>query len=486
MSERSNGSTTSGIRSSTLLSSRGRPPILDRLSRNRLSLICYGAFSIAYLGLSWGSSPHVIDSFPDSPSYLAINFLGHAERLWTVPVIYSLGIASIGRVMLQTVIGLLSWTVLSVQLGKSIQTRLIRFGSQLWVLLLALTAPLLQWNRTILSESIAISLSLLLVACSLAFARRKDGRSLAALVLVLLLWAFVRQDQAIVTLAFLVIFAVLAWLGPNLRRLALFGLSAVAFISLWAVIATVNSSHTTVQYARLAQFVEWRAFTNPDEIKYLYKHGLPHNSVLKSPPPFTRSGEQENVNQFGDPYLGVLIELDPAFSHWARTQGENVLLGYTLTHPWPTVSEALVAAPQLMTMNPDYLFTPALPQWLSTLVYGNLSARVAQTASGAPRSSDPIFLLALLGISITCFSWSAFRGRFSSASVVGAFAIGLAAPWCVLIWNEDAGELPREFVVPAVFVHVALVVLLAGSLDTLFLSRRRGRRRSGSSTSGVP
>ena len=57
-----------------------------------MSIICYGAYAFAYLALSWGGgTPHVIDSYPDSQTYLPISFLGHAQRLWTVPLIYFVG-----------------------------------------------------------------------------------------------------------------------------------------------------------------------------------------------------------------------------------------------------------------------------------------------------------------------------------------------------------------------------------------------------------
>ena len=50
------------------------------------------------------TSPHVFDNFPDSHTYLTVSFLGHAERLWTIPVVYFFGASSAGRVILQIAI----------------------------------------------------------------------------------------------------------------------------------------------------------------------------------------------------------------------------------------------------------------------------------------------------------------------------------------------------------------------------------------------
>ncbi len=73
----------------------------------------------------------------------------------------------------------------------------------------------------------------------------------------------------------------------------------------------------------------------------------------------------------------------------------------------------------------------------------------------------------LLGVSVACFLWVALRRRLTPASLVGAVGVGLSILWSVLIWIEVAGELPREFLVPSVVVHILAIVLLAGSLDSL-------------------
>src|ERR1700733_10441607 len=82
------------------------------------SIICYSIYVITYLTLSWAATPHVFDQFPDSHTYLTISFLGHAERLWTIPVAYFAGGTSAGRVVLQTLIGVGCWVALSLQFAR--------------------------------------------------------------------------------------------------------------------------------------------------------------------------------------------------------------------------------------------------------------------------------------------------------------------------------------------------------------------------------
>ena len=103
--------------------------------KNWPSIFCYSVYVITYLTLSWAATPHVYDQFPDSPTYLTVSFLGHAERLWTIPVLYFFGGSSAGRVALQTLISVGSWVALSVQFAQVLRTRFIRRISQAFGLL---------------------------------------------------------------------------------------------------------------------------------------------------------------------------------------------------------------------------------------------------------------------------------------------------------------------------------------------------------------
>ena len=229
------------VHTSPVPDSRPRMPRLWG-RKSLLSLICYSVYVIAYTALSWTRSPHVFDNFPDSHTYLTISFLGHAERLWTIPVLYYFGGSSAGRVVLQTVIGAICWIALSVQLGKALRARIIRIIAQVLVLLISLCAPVIQWNRIVLSESIAISLTVILLAASLALSCRMDMRALAAFLFVVVLWTFTRQVQAFIVVALLIPFLFLAWRRPEARRLALIGGTAVVVIGGWGTLTSLQTS----------------------------------------------------------------------------------------------------------------------------------------------------------------------------------------------------------------------------------------------------
>ena len=404
------------------------------LTRNKANIVCYTVFSIAYVGLSSVSTPRVYANFPDSHTYIPVSFLGHAVRLWTIPVVYFFGGTSGGRVALQIAIGAACWIVLAVQVGRVLQVRIIRLVAQAVILLISLCAPVLQWNRIILSESLSISLTVLLLATSLALARRMDVRALSVFLVVVVLWTFTRQVQAFVVFALAIPFIVLAWKRSDLRRVALIGVLGIAVVGVWGTVTALQTSTvspgrlaaTNPSEVQLAGIVQFRAVDDHGEITYLHDHGLPYTSTLKSPPPFTTVGQPVNVTQFADPFAEYRLADDPAFKRWADQKGQSVYLKYLITHPWQAVSQPVIHAPQLITMNPDYIATPALPSWASMLIYGNLSSVAnPNTPSGAPRSSDPIYVIVLISVAAVLVVLAAVRRRFTRVIWVGISAMAL-------------------------------------------------------------
>jgi len=460
----------------------------ERLSvhENGVSLVIVAAFAVAYGALTFAATPHTIDTFPDSHTYLPVSFLGHAERLWAIPVIYYIAGNSVGRVVVQTIIGLVSWIVLAVQFGAVLQNRMIRYSAQIWLLLLALSAPVLQWNRIILSESLSISFTVLLFAAGLRLVRRTDVGSVALFLLAAILWTFSRQVDAFITAGLAVPIFVLAWRRPHSRRLAFWTALGVILIGIWGTVttfqtSTVSPGHlapTNPSEAQLAGIVQFRAATDPAELNYFRAHGLPETPALKIPPPFSTVGQPVNVDQFANPYAEYRLADDPQFKRWANREGQSVYLKYLVSHPWAPLAQTTLNAPRLMTMNPDYVSTLAIPSWISTLVYGNLSSEPSpNTGSGAPRSSDPVYADVLFALGICLFLLAARRRRLNGVVWTTVVAVIFSGLWALAVWSFAATELPREFIETAVLFHIALIAVLLTSLDVI-VSNGTGQSRT--------
>jgi 4-amino-4-deoxy-L-arabinose transferase-like glycosyltransferase len=399
-----------------------------------------------------------------------------------VPVVFFFGGSSAGRVFLQTLISIGSWIALAVQLGRVLRTPTIRLVSLVFVLLLSLSPPIFQWNRIVISESITISMTVLLLASALALARRMDARALACFLVVATLWTFSRQVQAFVVGTLVIPFLLVAWRQSRVRRVALAGGIGIAVIAVWGTWAALQTSQispagltaTNPSEVQFAGIMQYRAGADPAELSYFRDHGLPPTPALQQPPPFTRVGQPVNVFQFADPFAEYRLADDPRFKQWAQDDGEHVYLKYLITHPSTTLLQPIVHATQLMTMNPDYLSTPGFPSWLSTIVYGNLRSIAAPNApAGAPRSSDPFYVGLLFGVGTLLFCLAAVRHRLTPAIWVAVVALLFVAAWAIAIWSTAATDLPRVFIETAVLFHVSIIVLVATTLDSLISDASR-------------
>ena len=181
------------------------------LSINALLAALYlGVRLAAYVGVA-------AKQYPDSQSYLDVakaRFLGGeffaGARPWTLPLLYKiLPDSDTYRSAGQFVVSVVCWLALAAVTARCVQDHRLRpiaFGV---VLLFSLSSSITRWDHLILTESLAVSLTAAVLAAWLAFIRRPTGLSVAAVLLVSLLWAFVRDTNTVLVI-FTALFALVA------------------------------------------------------------------------------------------------------------------------------------------------------------------------------------------------------------------------------------------------------------------------------------
>ena len=419
----------------------------------------------AVLSLLPNTDPWV---FPDSASYLRLSFLGNAPRLWTVPFVYTLAVSDESRILVQTAVGAAAWLVLAAEAGRHVRHEVVRRLLQLWLLAISLSGPVLQWNRAILSESLSISITVLLVATALRLWRRPVLRSLGVFLVVLVLWIFARQPQAYVAPLIALGFVAVAVFRRDRRKGAAVGAGLCVMAGAWGWVTAGRPGPLSVAPVNVAGIVQFRAVTNSGEMAYLSTKGMPRAPSLRSAPPLTHRGLPVNVGQIGDGYAVPALLADPAFNRWAGSKGQGAIVSFLIRHPDNGLWPPLTAAPSLLTMDPGYVPMSAASTWIARLAYGTLRANPsATTGDGARSSSDPIYLevLAVIALGLTVAAGLS-RGTDAAPVLVWALA-GLAGAWVVVVWAGSAVELPRLLVAPAVLVHIALVLISALGVDAL-------------------
>jgi hypothetical protein len=161
--------------------------------------VAVAAAFVAYVGLHLACVAGLRAArYPDTPSYLRDpDFTGGATRLWTVPLFNWILPSDALRVGGQAVLAAASWWILAAVASDLIEDRRVRLGLRGVLLVLGLTHAVVTWNAVILSESLAISLTVLLIAGWLWYGRRPSMQRAGAVLVVTVLWTFARQAHVV-------------------------------------------------------------------------------------------------------------------------------------------------------------------------------------------------------------------------------------------------------------------------------------------------
>jgi len=189
---------------------------------------------------------------PDSISYFDLR-VWRPIRLWTVPLVYSIGFSDGQLVVVQTGLSIGAWIAAAVLIARVFQRRAVVNGALAGVLVIGLTAPVTNWDAALLSESLGLSLSVLLIALGLNVLCRPSKSVVWVTSIIAFLWAFSRQSHAYVLVVVVVALALAALLRrPRRRELAVLA-CVLGVLTVGAI--TVSNSNTSVQRWNLAEII---------------------------------------------------------------------------------------------------------------------------------------------------------------------------------------------------------------------------------------
>lgn len=380
--------------------------------------------------------------YPDTGTYLHLDFLGHGgDRLWTVPLLYNVLADDRARTLAQLLIGILSWSALAFAVAASLQQRIVaRVGAAL-VLLLGLCIQVTEWDVILLSESLALSLTALLVATLLWVWLQPTRWRLAALVAVLAFWVFNRQLQAVVFVLIAVV--AIVWILLRRRRFVALAL-ALAILAAWAGYATANSV-TPITRENAHDILVLRLFTSPENVTYFKRRGMPQIAAL------TREAATGSDKGVQDPVYRNRQWQRWIDAHWSRTY-----VGLLLRHPVDDLRGPLSDARNELSGYPAYAHSfPALPGVIQDALWER------EIPAG-----DVFFFVV-----VTSLLWLAslrFR-RVGGLDAFGGLLLAATALWYFAGWHWGAIELQRIFVPVAASLRIGLLVVALAAVDRLCL-----------------
>ena len=389
----------------------------------------------------------------DSAEYDILDFTGAARRPWTTPLLYRLVPGEeTSLVVAQALIGAVAFTALAVSASTWFRDRRVAMVAALAVAVIGLVRPVTNWDTTKLSESLAISLTILLVAAWVLLARRPHVATAVTVLVVAVPWVFVRQSlmpMAWLIAVLTIVAAVVAWRRAGAWKV-MAGL-AVGLVAVAGLATAYYGQNREIVNHNLTVIVADRMAPHPERLDFFMARGMP-------------------IPESGDMGFASLGE-DQEFQAWIEERGQEVYAEFLLTNPWYTLTEpiddALVAHPSWLDEERQHpaMLSPPDPYGSSRSVLPEPVERVIYEPG-----ATGTMLFALLAVGV----WSIARWRDADrrwAVSLGTMVLALASIWTG--WHGAVTELPRLALVGAVTLRVGLVMQLAILAETEL--RRRAR-----------
>jgi hypothetical protein len=347
------------------------------------------------------------------------------------------------RVAAQTMIGIGCWSVLAVFVALEVQDRRLRVGAVALVCAFGLSRSIVNWDATILSDSLTVSLTVLVLAAWLRELRHPSRLSFVLVLLATLLWIFTRHSNVIMgQLTTLVAVGSVLRAVSWRRRVALaVGLMVIAG---WAQYAFVQDDR--IATINLHAVIIDRMVPNPEYIGWFRDHGLPG-------PPLTYDAVEPGSEHYS-----------PYYTKWLDVHGRTVYArflathpGYTLFTPWRHV---------LPIENTQFEGPPPASELGLAEHYGRARSVLPQVVELV--LVDPggagMFLL-LLGAVGTGVVIGLRRWGYDSRWTLPLVVLAVNVPHVMVIWHGSPAELGRHSLALSVSTRLALFMLALFLID---------------------
>ena len=380
------------------------------------------------------------------------------RRSPVAPVVLKLLDGDTGSYMwFQAVVAAACWAALAASVWTVLGPRGARVAGAAAVVAFSLTDPVTMWDQSALSESLAVSVLAVVVAAGVQVASRPTRAAVADLVVALAVLLGLRDSPAVAALAgALALGAVLAaralWAqhrdrpGPALAT-PLTALAAAALVLGVGVMAAAD--HGQRHVFPLRNMLQVRVLPYPDRVAWFADHGMPQADQFAGPDarePFLEAGRAPITYVPDEAREGELAE----WFAWLEEDGRATVARWVLTHP-------------------TYLFTE--PFEVPERTFNNAGGD-RQFYAFTERRKVPLvglldqrsWVVVLAGAMIAGYALGMWR--FTPAFVAGAVTAALALPHGLVAWHSDGMETARHLVIPALQLHLGVLVMAIGLLPT--------------------
>jgi hypothetical protein len=362
----------------------------------------------------------------------------------------------------QSVISIVAWGFLAWTVGELFPVGWRRILGFLTVLAFASTTPIELWNRSVLSESLALSGLAVLFAVAIRFAEHPSSRRASAFVAVAFWCALARDTEIVLPLILGVLLGVFVITHRHHDRIKILIATACAlFLIAGFCIATVVESGRETLNTKDNLYV--RVFPYPSIVAWFASHGMPEKAKIdrlaqSTPPP--KPGTAKTV--FPDLNTPSFARLNT----WVSEHGASTYSLWLLSHPLDVLLDPL--------RSPDRTYNDA---------DGNLYYYAAQnrvTSGLTPVLWPPwIWLLGLSAVTVVVVNEREIRFDRVAQILIVLGLIGI--PAMLAAWSGDGQEVTRHTVEG--LAQVRLGVLLTLLYVVLVAKPSRPQAMDGTTTS---
>jgi hypothetical protein len=390
---------------------------------------------------------------PDS-----IDYIFPATFAWTDPVLWThtkpWGAAVLYKITgpspvvigaVQAGISSLAWLALAATFAR--RMRRARPAVVVFGLLLAfsLTPAVAMWNHIIQSESLSISVMILILASWLGILQRWSWLNFDGLVLLFGLWAGSRETNVYLCL---LIAAALIPIGIFWARNRVYWLlSACLLVFAW-INLRISELPTIPRWAYpLANVILQRVLPEPDFLAYFEEHGMP------APPELLALSGQPAVAEDHAVFNRRALN---EFEAWVFRDGRDTYINFLAAHPAYT---ALAPLSDRRTLLGSRELDGYLPPGFRHAFPGVVNEALFPTQGP--------WLILLLVVSTAVVVWQArpWTGSHQFWLLAGFFL--LVIPHLYIAWHGDSSEVARHAVQANIQLRLSVWLLLAYSLDRI-------------------
>ena len=328
----------------------------------------------------------------------------------------------------QSLISVISWCTLSLTVASSLRNRWWRTAGSLSVLAFGSSLQVSLWNRSVLSEALAMSLLALMFSTALWFIRAPTPVT-AALAATVLLMAGLDRDSLVILLGLALLLSWYLLFRRKYRRLLRASCVLVATLAIALGICLYGLIYSNRTSMNSTSLFAVRVFPYPARIAWFAARGMPQAKELEhlarhTPPPATGDAE-------------VVYPPLPEFTRlmmWVNANGYASYSLWLLANPWYLISGPF-----------------SHPQQAYNYASGNLSYYAApnRTSSVIGAVLWPPWPLIILLAASTPIPWIVSMLRRSTQdrrSIGMALLAGAGAISALVAWQADGQEVTRHTV----------------------------------------